>query len=202
MHKIKDISEDEMIAVFLKGEINSRRFGSSITDYLQKYNIGRRIIDQPNFLDLVENNFRRSVIAEYRGYGINKKLFENFPSNVKWQRAFLTKHDLEKVKYINYDYWVELSSGLRLPIDAAENIKKGLEVFNKKNEQYLNAAEFFKAGNLLPEMIFVGRDDQSYLVVLEGHLRITAYMLALEFVPDKLEVIVGYSPKIVTWDMY
>jgi hypothetical protein len=141
-------------------------------------------------------------MTEYRGYGTNTKLFENFPSNIKWQRVVLTKNDLKKVKYINYDYWVKLSGNSRMPFDASENIKKNIEIFDVKNEQFLKASEFIKAGNIFPEMIFVGKDEQSYLVVLEGHLRLTAYILAFDFMPDELEVIIGYSTDIIKWDLY
>lgn len=37
------------------------------------------------------------------------------------------------------------------------------------------------------------------LVVLEGHVRLTAYMLARDHLPPELEVLVGSSPAMTRW---
>ena len=202
MHKLKDITEDEMIAVFLKGEIDSHRFGDEIIRYLQKNNLNRKLIDKPDISSVQENDNRRSTMTHYRGYGTNIELFENLPENIHWQRMSLQKSELKDVQYIDYSYWNKLSGGSRSPFDAAGNIKKGIEIFNISNKQFLKAAEFVRMGDILPELILVSKDEQSHLVVLEGHLRITAYMLAFDNMPNELEVIVGYADEITKWDLY
>ena len=60
----------------------------------------------------------------------------------------------------------------------------------------------FRSGILFPEMIFVSKSENDYFVVLEGHLRLTAYILNLEKTPEELKVIVGYSKKIDEWGCY
>jgi hypothetical protein len=42
----------------------------------------------------------------------------------------------------------------------------------------------------------LGGDD---LVVLEGHVRLTAFMLARDRLPPELEVLVGSSPTMTRW---
>jgi hypothetical protein len=55
----------------------------------------------------------------------------------------------------------------------------------------------------LPDRIItapgLGGDD---LVVLEGHVRLTAFMLARDQLPPELEVLVGSSPATTRWDCW
>ena len=52
-------------------------------------------------------------------------LFDGFPEDVSWQWMAITPAELATVRYIDYDYWVELSGGTRLAVDAAPPIVPG-----------------------------------------------------------------------------
>jgi len=202
MKILKPISEDEMISVFLQGEINSNRFGKLILSKLNKDGKSREIINHPDLKDESENIYRKEIMQEYRGYGVNTHLFENFPRSVVWKKVILSKDELCETKYINYDYWIELSSGTRSPIEAAENIKKDLVVFGLSNENFLKAAEYVKNGGVFLPLIFVTKSEGDRLVNLEGHLRLTAYFLEPFYIPKELECIVGFSKDFDKWDLY
>jgi hypothetical protein len=70
-------------------------------------------------------------------------------------------------------------------------------------ERRLNASE--RAGlvhireKISPVTTGLGGDD---LVVLEGHVRLTAFMLARDRLPPELQVLVGASPTIARWDCW
>ena len=51
-------------------------------------------------------------------------------------------------------------------------------------------------------MIFITKDADSDIVVLEGHQRITAHFLVPESIENGLEVILGLSKNISQWDSY
>ena len=70
--------------------------------------------------------------------------------------------------------------------DAAENIKKGTEIFGESNDQFWKLAKYIKEGGKFPEIILM-----SDMVLLEGHVRMTAYLLASD-TPKPLEMIVGF----------
>jgi len=202
MKIFEELTEDQMIGAFLKGEIDSERFGSEMKKEINTLGIRVNVVINPDTSDAQQNELRRKIFSRYRGYGDNQKLFEKFPTNIKWMRARLHKNELLKVRYIDYDYWIELSSGSRLPIDAANNIRKGIEVFKISNERFLKTAQSLRDGEIFPELILVGKDDKSYMVILEGHLRLTAYALAPEHIPELTPVIVGFSPSIEQWPEY
>jgi len=42
----------------------------------------------------------------------------------------------------------------------------------------------------------------SYLVLLEGHVRVTAYALFPEHLPSQLELFLGESPRMKGWCQY
>lgn len=202
MKIIKEITADEMVAIFLKAEINSDRWSHHPLMILKKLGVNREIIDKPDLSNVKHNQTRADILKVYRGYGKNENLFQNFPSDVVWKRILLTKEELAKVKYMDYSYWVAISKGTRLPQYAAETIQHGEKIFGESNEVFIKAAEVYKQGVTFPELILVAVNEKSNFVVLEGHLRITAYFLAPEFLPNKIEVIVGFSPKMQDWGSY
>ena len=183
-----------MVATFLRAEINSPRFGQLILHLLQKDNVDRKVIDTPNVHDKAENVYRDTLLGECRGYRRNEGIFKNFPDDVRWYRVLLDRFDLEKVKYINYNYWTDLSGGSRLALDTANRVEAGM-VEKETAEWFLSAVDAVKRGACFPELILVSNSREKDLVVLEGHLRLTAYLLASDCLPRELPAIVGYSKR-------
>ena len=193
MQHVAAISEDEMVAVFLQTEIASTRFSAAILAILQRDGQDRHIIDHPDVADATENAYRRDVLGEHRGYQRDADVFTGFPQDVRWYRTLATQADLAQVRYIDYDYWTELSGGSRLAVDAAKRIKQGIEAFGVGNGAYWYMADALRARASFPELILVGSDQHSPLILLEGHVRLTAYFLRPEYMPEELPVIVGYA---------
>ena len=65
----------------------------------------------------------------------------------------------------------------------------------------LGLAEAVVNGARFPPLILVtsGPGSDGQLVVLEGHARLTAYLLCLDQLPPEPEVLVGASPAITCW---
>ena len=202
MRFIEHIGEHEVVALFLRAEIDSPRFGAAILDLLARHELNRRVVDAPDLSSTGENEIRRELLAEYREYGRNAGLFEGFPQSVSWDRVALDPSELWTVKYIDWDYWIELSGGSRLPRDAAGLIRAGRTVFGEANDGFLEIAQAIASGARLPELILVREGSGSDLVVLEGHARLTGYALAPESVPSELSVVLGSSPQMKSWGLY
>lgn len=114
----------------------------------------------------------------------------------------LDRQDLNEVMYINYSYWNELSSNTRLPLQASKNIMNQIEVFGISNQGFLDINLALKNGKVFPKLIFVSMNENSRVVVLEGHARLTAFYLDKDYIPDELEVFIGLSDKFSVWDLY
>ncbi|WP_339296258.1 hypothetical protein MKY82_13360 [Paenibacillus sp. FSL W7-1279] len=200
MKIVSQVQEDEVIAEFLFAEVNSDRFKEGILNALGDHDLN--LLIKPNLNDQAENQIRRDILGQTRGFGRNTDMFENFPTEVKWYKAFFEKQDLNEVMYINYSYWNELSSNTRLPLQASKNIMNQIEVFGVSNQGFLDINLALKNGKVFPRLIFVSMNENSRVVVLEGHARLTAYYLDNDYIPDELEVIIGFSDKFSVWDLY
>lgn len=98
MLRVRPISEAEMVALFLSTEYPSPRTHQQILLVLQQEGLPPSIIEQPNLHDAQENAYRRSILGAYRGYGQNTDYFQGFPLHMQWERAMLSKQELELVK--------------------------------------------------------------------------------------------------------
>jgi hypothetical protein len=192
---IRPSTEDEMIWLFLRGELPSERFGPAIRGAIDE-----RLLLEPDLGDESQNALRRDALTQLRGYGSREGLFHGFPDDMHWEWAALTPDEALAVHYIEYDYWVELSGGSRLPLDAADRIRAGMTVFRVPNDGFFELADELGMKQL-SELIVVGGDG-GRLVVLEGHARLTAYALRPEALPAELEVLLGRSPRIAEWALW
>jgi hypothetical protein len=188
-----------MVALFLRAELPSERYGAAIERALVKAGADHRVVREPDLSDPGANAVRRRLLSEVRDYG-GVGLFNGFPGDVRWEWVVLTPEELMAVRYIDYDYWVELSGGTRLPTEAARRIREGVEPFGVPSAGFYELAEALAAGRRFPALILV--DGPSGLVVLEGHARLTAYALQPTSVPRELEVLVGRSPSMSQWALY
>lgn len=201
MKIIRSTPEDDMIATFLRGEYSSARFGEQVRTALQQLHADERMITNPDLSDREANRLRRQLLREARGYGSNESWFTDWPQTVEWYRAELTQEELANVRYIVYSYWIDLTGGTLRAGDAAQTIESGKEIFGVSNEPFLKLSQAVIEGQAFPPMIFVGTSNHD-LVVLEGHARLTGYVLAGKHAPASLEVIIGLSPEFANWKMY
>jgi hypothetical protein len=198
---LEPISEDVMINTFLNAELKSKRFGERIAKSLNARNLTNELILKPNFNDELENAHRKEVLEEARKYKSRRDLFEGFPNDVKWYKVLVTPDFLlNEVKYIDYDYWVELSNGSRLAKDAVEKISKDERVYKVPYDSFKEASEVFKQSKSFDSIIVVS--DQLKFVVLEGHLRLTVYAMNKDILPNEITILLGISEKMNNWTSF
>ena len=118
-------------------------------------------------------------------------LFHGFPHDVEWERVALTADEVLGILYIDWDWWLSVSKGTRLATVA-------VEVQGRDDGDRATAAAV--ATN--PELIVVTDPAHSRLVLLEGHVRLTAYAAFPEYLPFELELYLGTSPRIADWSEF
>jgi hypothetical protein len=144
-----------------------------------------------------ENVYRRRLLDEHRAYERREGLFLDFPREIEWFRASLDREELLDILYINWDWWLRISAGSRRPRDAARRIRAG-EVAGVTAEEHEPVAAALRSG-AQPELIAVTTPAQSPLVLVEGHVRLTAYALFPEDVPQEMEIFLGISDAASAW---
>jgi len=197
MRFVHPIAEAEMVAHFLHTELRSERFGAAIQRLLEQKQLTPKLLEHPDLNNASENCHRADLLGEWRGYRRDVDVFKDLPDDVQWWRAFLSAADLERVTYLNDAYWIAFSGGSRLVRDAATRILSG--VMPDVAAGYRALAEAFGAGAQFPELILLYNPKEDELVVLEGHVRVTAYVLYLLLSANivlELPVLVGCSDRL------
>ena len=91
MRTIRSATEAEVLDCFWTGELSARSRWSE-----------------------AEVESRKDAWREREG------LFLGFPDDVEWERVVLRRHEVLSILYINWDWWLEVTNGTRLPTVAAE----------------------------------------------------------------------------------
>jgi hypothetical protein len=198
MRVLRPISEDEMIAVFLRAELDSGRYGETLHRFLARDGRGTDVLRRPELEDPDANRYRRGLLEEYRAYERRDGLFGGFPRQVDWFRAMLSREEVPDVLYINWDWWLTISDGTRRPRVAARKIRDGLVPGSTVEEHEPLAAALLDTPRPV-ELIVATTSEHSPLVVVEGHFRLTAYALFPEYLPDELEILLGVSDEMAEW---
>jgi hypothetical protein len=185
-------TEDDMVLAFLKGEIDSKRFGGCIEDFMAKHQLNRdQLLGRANVANVNDSQSRLSILKHCRD-----GLFETFPNDVQWRRAELEPSDLARLKYLNnVDRWKVASGGTRRVVDAALNVVS-TRGHVADRQHIMEVTELVRAGHHFEELIVIQAEGQD-LVLLEGHVRATAYAIVPPSHP--MRVLVGSSAQMSSW---
>jgi hypothetical protein len=195
---LETVSEDRMVAAFLKAEISSPRWRELILESLAQDRRPRSIIDFPDLNDAHENEYR-ALLLGYRGYRENRFIFSGFPNNAHWQSAQLDHDDQQRIRVMNDDTWPKLGSGSRMAADVAESLKSGRTKHEVLNE-ILGTLERLRRGESLPEVILVGGSLHGQLIIMEGHVRIIANLFSNH--ESEVTAVIGTSEQMSQWSFY
>lgn len=187
-------SEAVMISSFLLAEIASTRFRQSVINSIVESGWSRELVDKPNLGNPEENAIRKRILLDYRGY-----YFNGFPQDVSWNYGQLLTKDIEKLKTINFDYWLNFSDNTRSLTTVAKKIKQGIQYKNEPNDIFFQIA--LAQDKLAIEPVILVGESLRKLVVLEGHFRLVASLLQ-EKQNQAIPAIIGLSNKISNWALY
>jgi hypothetical protein len=211
MELLEDVAEAAVVGAFLRAELHSPRYRSTVLSLLRQAGASPGLIEDPNLADAQENDVRARILGAYRGWP-DRFLFHRFPGAVRWRRAVLTHADLGAVLYINDDprlpghegwsrvSWSGLAAGTRLVADGAKTVGRGRPEpgYEPMFSNILATAGKMRAGTEYPELILARPSITSPLLIIEGHTRATAYVLAgCERVP----AFVGEAPGLERWHL-
>jgi hypothetical protein len=177
------VDESVVVATFLRGELDSARFGPEVRAALARAGEGEALVRAPDLADSSANHRRRAVLFDYRGDYLGANL-----DGLRWRRAELRPAEALAIRYIAWDYWLELSGGTRLPTVAAERLRA--------------QGDDPESGGEKPPLIVVRASPSSHLMVVEGHGRLTTYAMQPSRMPNPLEVLLGEGASIRAWSLY
>jgi hypothetical protein len=200
LHEMPDAA---VVLHFLHAEKASSRYGPAVTAER-----GSSLIDFPDLANADVNAERKALLHKVTRHDGPVGLFDGFPVDVRWWVAQPTEAELLESRYVNLPAWVWFSQGTRTIYDGARtvvewggalgNIPSAL--FWAMVQETTNAR-----ATLLPRTILVAPSVVSVPVILDGHLRLTAWAIAKRIGArwvDTPSVIVGTSPGLSTWPLW
>jgi len=200
MRILQPVDEDEVIAAFLRAELDSERYGPKLRGLLDRDGRGESVLRRPDLASADDNAYRRALLDEHRAFERREGLFQGFPRHVDWHRAVFTREELLEIRYINWDWWLRISEGSRRPADAAARIRAGEIPGATAHDEEPIAVGLGAPG--APELIAATTSALAPVVLVEGHGRLTAAALFPELVPDELELLLGISAEMAAWSEF
>ena len=182
MRLLGPVEPEEVHAVWLAGELLSPRFGARVREELANVGAVEELVTAPDLGDAEQNRLRRELLDACR-LGYYGAWF-----HLAWHRARLEPDGVLAIRYIAWDWWLEVSGGSRMPLDGAS--------WHRAHGE----EDRFRPGG--PPLIAGRADPSSHLVVIEGHARLTALAFHPEEIPRPLEILLGESAAIRGWGCY
>ncbi len=181
---IRHVSEDEVIAEFLKSDFHY----SAFREY---HDALRDLVSNPNLDDACENAKRRALL-----FIRHLSLWKEIPVGTEWYEAELTSEDLTKIRAFPRAQWRKPAHGSFSMTKIVEGIRDRNEILD---DQFLAkitdirdriANENVSFGCL----ILIGLNETEPLTVLDGNHRMVAAMLAAPEGLQRLRFVCGLSP--------
>ncbi|MFH1171642.1 MAG: hypothetical protein V1778_03830 [bacterium] len=190
MNIVKTIPEEEMVLEFVRAEMESPRFSGRYMDWLSQHGYSPDVD-----LENVPPDVRKELLVTVR-----PGLFKTLPKDIVWHDVLVEQQDWEKILYFNEEVWRNFSSGTRLVKRGIE--KLGLPNHHKITKRVAEITKQLKAGETIPKIILVSTVEQSKLVLLEGHVRATAYVASGVYREREIPAILGTSDRITEWGWF
>jgi len=181
---IRRVSEDEVIAEFLRSEFDGEEF-RVYQDTL------REVVITPNFADACENAMRRALL-----FLRHLSLWREIPIGTEWYEVEVNEGDLSQIRVFPRAQWRKLAKGdfsitkVAGNMDARQHLvdAKFLRKIDAIGKQLLEKDPGFSA------VILIGLNDSEPMTVLDGNHRLAAAVLASPSKLAKLRFFCGLSP--------
>lgn len=203
MHDFRPAAESEVVLAFLRGEIDSDRFGNDVRRALTDAG-GLELVRSPDLGSEAENRARERALAAARGWR-DTELFEGFPETVDWYHGVLQPDVLSRVRFIDYSYWNELSGGSRRPSDVLPTLRSGklpAWLTELGTDWCSEFAAQLATAEVVDDPIVMATPDLGDLVLLEGHARLTAIFVGGLQRRLTVRAYLGLSAEIEQWDCF
>ena len=182
---IRGVSEDEVIAEFLKSDFHSPEF----RDYQESL---RDVVNNPN-LDNAGDNAKRRALLFIR----HLALWKEIPSGTEWYEVEVNDADMDQIRAFPRAQWRKLARGDFSITGIAEAMRTRQHLIDGPFLSKMSAigAQFQEEVPGFSSVILIGLNESEPLTVLDGNHRLVAAMLASPGSLKKLRFLCGLSPR-------
>jgi O-antigen/teichoic acid export membrane protein len=179
------VSEDEVIAEFLRSEFNNPAF-SNYQDSM------RAIVAKPDLDDPIENAKRRALL-----FIRHLALWKELPEGTQWYEVELKETDLSRIRVFPRAQWLNLARGNFSITEVAERmrIRQSIEESPFLSKIKGIGERLQQEDDHLGSVLLIGLSETEPLTILDGNHRMVAAMLATPRRVEKLRFLCGLSPR-------
>jgi len=186
MRRLRRITEQEVIAEFLKSEFHHAEFH----DYRRRF---EHLVLRADVTTAAENALRRALLYRRRGH-----MWHELPVNTEWWEVKIEPSDLKLIRAFPRAQWRQIANGSFLLVDIAERIRT--RPFTGHVRECITKVhairDSLRRGESLGCALLIGVDEGNALTILEGNHRLTAALLEHHNVPqNQLRIFCGFSPR-------
>jgi O-antigen/teichoic acid export membrane protein len=180
---IREVSEDEVIAEFLKSDFYRPEFR-------EYHHSLREIVARPNLSDPIENTKRRALL-----FRRHFSLWREIPGDTSWYEGEINQRHLHYIRAFPRAQWRKLARGNYSVTEVADRMRGRRdalpEAFLSKIDRIADEIACGKDG--FGSVILIGVSDSDPLTVLDGNHRLMAALCAAPDGLMKLRVLCGIS---------
>jgi hypothetical protein len=186
MRRLRRITEQEVIAEFLKSEFHHAEFH----DYRRRF---EPLVLRADVTNAAENALRRALLYRRRGH-----MWHELPVNTEWWEVQIEPSDLKHIRVFPRAQWRRIANRSFLLVDVAERIR--VQPFAGRVRECVTKVhairDSLRRGDSLGCALLIGVDESNALTILEGNHRLTAALLEYDNVPQsQLRILCGFSPR-------
>jgi hypothetical protein len=179
---IRPISEDEVIAEFMKSELENPAYGK----YRERL---RGIVSTPDLNNQGDNDKRRALL-----FLRHRSLWKELPTNTIWYEAEIREGHLDRIRVFPRAQWRKLARGnyavpqIAKRIEQREQIDTDLFALKISNiRQGLLKDEDLRLGSI----VLIGINEKGPFTILDGNHRFISALLEGRI--DRLRIFCGLS---------
>lgn len=185
MRILRRVSENEVIAEFLKSDFQSPAFH----EYRE---VLRDLVLTPNLEDAGENAKRRALL-----FIRHLALWKELPRETDWYEVELRPSELRCIRMFPRAQWRKLAHGNFSAPSVAERIRRQPHAVDPSFRAKLDAIgeRVIRQDPDLGSVVLIGLNEREPITVLDGNHRLMAAILASPENLPRLRVLCGLSPR-------
>jgi hypothetical protein len=189
MKRLREVTEAEVIAEFLKNEFYQEEFHQD-RERFEQFVLGAPTTDE------VGNALRRALLFRRRGH-----LWRELPPDTQWWAVQIEPQDVDRIQAFPRGQWRRVANRSRFLKDIVWQIKT--KSFPRGSGNFIAKIQALSYHLRNHEdntaVLLIGVDDHKPITVLEGNHRLTAALLASSTVLEtRFQVFCGFSPQMST----
>ena len=189
MRKLRLLSQNEVIAEFLKNEFYHDEFRGERAKF-------QHLVDAPDLSNPAENAFRRALLFRRRG-----GLWRELPSDTQWWEVELETADIDRMRFFPRANWRKISRGR---FDVNEIVQRIRESGNKKLDRHFvskletTGCELQQRDERVGSILLIAENETSPLTIIEGNHRVAAALLVSpDLLQQRFRILCGFSPRMI-----